>query len=194
MSNHAQIQVDLSLDCKGLACPMPIVKTKKAIETVQSGQVVEVQATDRGSVADMQGWARTTGHQYLGTIEDNGVLKHYIRKSNPNEVKPESKYAETMTTDELQAKLAGGETITLLDVREPAEYAFLHATGAISIPLGELEARIGELKREAVIAVICRTGTRSDLACQLLQDKGFANVVNVLPGMTGWNGPTSKMN
>ncbi|WP_027086262.1 sulfurtransferase TusA family protein [Cohnella panacarvi] len=194
MSNHAPIQVDLSLDCKGLACPMPIVKTKKAIESVQSGQVVEVQATDRGSLADMQGWARTTGHQYLGTIEDNGVLKHYIRKSSPHEAKPETKYAVTMTTEELQAKLASGDAITVLDVREPAEYAFLHATGAISIPLGELEARIGELKREDAIAVICRTGTRSDLACQVLKEQGFSNVVNVLPGMTGWKGPTSRLN
>ncbi|RUS45700.1 sulfurtransferase TusA family protein [Cohnella sp. AR92] len=193
MSNQSQIQVDLTLDCKGLACPMPIVKTKKAIETVQSGQVVEVQATDKGSLADMQGWARTTGHQYLGTIEENGVLKHFIRKSSSDEAKPEVKFSVTMTTEELQAKLDGGEAIVVLDVREPAEYAFQHVKGAVSIPFGELESRAGELSSDASIAVICRTGTRSDLACQLLQEKGFANVANVLPGMTGWNGPTSKL-
>jgi TusA-related sulfurtransferase/rhodanese-related sulfurtransferase len=194
MSNQAPIQVDLTLDCKGLACPMPIVKTKKAIESVESGQVVEIQATDRGSLADIQGWAKNTGHQYLGTIEEGSVLKHYIRKSNPSEVKPEAKYERTMTTEELQAKLSGGEAITVLDVREPAEYAFRHVAAAINIPLGELEGRIGELKSDAAIAVICRTGTRSDLACLTLAGKGFTNVVNILPGMIDWNGPTAKMN
>jgi Rhodanese-related sulfurtransferase len=194
MTNQAQIQVDLTLDCKGLACPMPIVKTKKAIESVQAGQVVELQATDRGSLADIQGWCKSTGHQYLGTIEEGSVLKHYIRKSNANEVKPETKFTVTMTTEELQAKLSDGEAITVLDVREPAEYAFQHVLSAINIPLGELEDRIGELKSDAAIAVICRTGTRSDLACSTLADKGFTNVVNVLPGMTGWNGPTADLN
>jgi rhodanese-related sulfurtransferase/TusA-related sulfurtransferase len=173
---------------------MPIVKTKKAIESVESGQVVEIQATDRGSLADIQGWAKNTGHQYLGTIEEGSVLKHYIRKSNPSEVKPEAKYERTMTTEELQAKLSGGEAITVLDVREPAEYAFRHVAAAINIPLGELEGRIGELKSDAAIAVICRTGTRSDLACLTLAGKGFTNVVNILPGMIDWNGPTAKMN
>ena len=43
------IKVDMSLDCKGLACPMPIVKTKKAIEGLASGQVIEIKATDKGS-------------------------------------------------------------------------------------------------------------------------------------------------
>lgn len=189
MPDHVQIQVDLTIDCQGLACPMPIMRTKKAMDTVQPGQVVEVQATDKGSLADMQGWARVKGHQYLGTRDKNGVLKHYIRKANPNEMKPESAYAATITTEELQAKLDSGEAIIVLDVREPAEYVFQHVAGAISIPLGELAERMGELEREAAIAVICRTGTRSDLACQLLQDGGFGNVVNVLPGMAGWNGP-----
>ncbi|WP_127530991.1 sulfurtransferase TusA family protein [Paenibacillus kobensis] len=194
MTIHANIQVDLMLDCKGLACPMPIVKTKKAIESVQPGQVVEMQATDRGSIADIQSWARSTGHQYLGTLEEEGVLRHYLRKSSPHEVKQESAYPVTISTEELQVKLAGGEAITVLDVREPAEYAFAHVTGAVSIPLGELANRIGELNGNSPIAVICRTGVRSDMACQLLQAQGFAQVVNVVPGMTGWTGPVEKLN
>jgi rhodanese-related sulfurtransferase/TusA-related sulfurtransferase len=186
--SHSQIQVDLTLDCKGLACPMPIIKTKKAIETLQAGQVIEVQATDKGSLADIQGWAKSTGHQYLGTIEESSLLKHYLRKSNPNEVKQEIKYAQTMTTEELQTKLTSEETIIVVDVREPAEYAFHHVPGAISIPLGELEGRTNELDSERQIAVICRTGNRSDLACQLLQEKGFKQVINIVPGMSGWPG------
>ena len=43
------IKVDMNLDCKGLACPMPIVKTKKAMEGLASGQVIEIEATDKGS-------------------------------------------------------------------------------------------------------------------------------------------------
>ncbi|MEX2462399.1 MAG: sulfurtransferase TusA family protein, partial [Paenibacillaceae bacterium] len=89
MSITSVIQADKTLDCKGLACPMPIVKTKKAMNEIQSGQVIEVQATDKGSLADMQGWAKNTGHQYLGTVHEGEVLKHYLRKASPNEVKEE---------------------------------------------------------------------------------------------------------
>lgn len=186
------IKANQTLDCKGLACPMPIVKTKKAMDQLEAGQVIEVQATDRGSLADIQGWAKNTGHQYLGTVEDGEVLKHYLRKSSPGEVKEEKKYPNVVTNEDLQAKLATGENVKVLDVREPAEYAFNRIPGAFSIPLGELEGRIHELKPDDDIHVICRTGTRSDLACQLLTEKGFKNVKNVEPGMSRWTGPTDN--
>ena len=51
------IKVDTNLDCKGLACPMPIVKTKKAMKGLASGQVIEIEATDKGSTLDMQSWS-----------------------------------------------------------------------------------------------------------------------------------------
>lgn len=54
----AEISVNVTLDCKGLSCPMPIVRTKKAMDQLEAGQVIEVLATDRGSLADMQGWAK----------------------------------------------------------------------------------------------------------------------------------------
>lgn len=192
MSTPTVIQADLSLDCKGLACPMPIVKTKKAIDQLNSGQVIEVQATDKGSLADIQGWAKNTGHQYLGTIHEGEVLKHYLRKANPNEVKEEMEFPHTLPNEELQKKLESNEKPTVLDVREPAEYAFNRIPGAISIPLGDLENRMGELNPDQEIYVVCRTGTRSDMACQLLAEKGFKNVKNVTPGMSGWTGPTEK--
>ena len=191
MSIPSVIQADKTLDCKGLACPMPIVKTKKAMDELHSGQVIEVQATDKGSLADMQGWAKNTGHQYLGTIHEGNVLKHYLRKASPNEVKEEMKYPLTLTNEDLQNKLAN-EKVTVLDVREPAEFAFNRIPGAKSIPLGELETRIQELNAEDEILVVCRTGNRSDMACQLLAEKGFKNVRNILPGMSGWTGPTEK--
>ncbi|WP_407083133.1 sulfurtransferase TusA family protein [Paenibacillus aurantius] len=190
----SDIKADQTLDCKGLACPMPIVRTKKAIDQLEPGQVIEVQATDKGSLADMQGWAKNTGHQYLGTVEEGEVLKHFIRKSSPGEVKEEKKHPHLVTNEELEKMLAGNKELTILDVREPAEFAFHRIPGAVSIPLGELESRLNELKQEDDIHVICRTGTRSDLACRLLTDKGFKHVKNIIPGMTGWTGPTDKTN
>ncbi|GAA0134626.1 sulfurtransferase TusA family protein [Paenibacillus sp. YSY-4.3] len=187
-----EIQVDQTLDCKGLSCPLPIVRTKKAMDGMDHGQVIEVQATDGGSLADIQGWAKNTGHQYLGTIEKDGVLKHYLRKSRPDEIEEEQKYPYIASNDELQAKILAQEAITILDVREPAEYAFGRIPGAKSIPLGELEQRAGELNPDEDIYVVCRTGSRSDLACQLLADIGFKLVKNVIPGMTEWNGPQER--
>ncbi len=173
---------------------MPIVKTKKAIDQLEAGQVIEVQATDKGSLADMQGWAKNTGHHYLGTVEEGDVLKHYIRKSIPEEVKEDKKHPHVISNEELEKKLTGNDKFTLLDVREPAEYAFNRISGARSIPLGELEERLHELNPEDEIYVICRTGSRSDLACQLLAEKGFSKIKNVEQGMANWTGPTENHN
>jgi rhodanese-related sulfurtransferase len=57
-----------------------------------------------------------------------------------------------------------------------------------------LENRVLELNPDDDIYVICRTGTRSDMACQLLSEKGFKRVTNVVPGMSGWTGPTEQNN
>lgn len=186
------LKANQTLDCKGLACPMPIVRTKKAMDQLQAGQVIEVQATDRGSLADMEGWAKNTGHQYLGTIQEGNVLKHYLRKSAAQEVMEPKKFAHLISNEELMHKLASGAKVTVLDVREPAEYAFNRIPGAVSIPLGELEGRLGELNAEDEIHVICRTGNRSDMACQLLAEKGFKKVKNVEQGMSEWTGPAEQ--
>lgn len=188
MTTTPVIQANLTLDCRGLSCPMPIVRTKKAMEQLEPGQVIEVQATDKGSLADMKGWAKNTGHQYLGTIQDGDVLKHYLRKSSPGETKEPQQFPHTMTNEELKQKLSS-PNITILDVREPAEYAFHRIPGAVNIPFGELEDRLHELSPDREICVICRTGNRSDMACQLLADKGFKSVYNVVPGMNEWDGP-----
>lgn len=77
------VKVDMILDCKDLACPMPIVRTKRAIDTLEAGQVIEVETMDKGSLADIQSWAKKVGHQYLGTKEEGKVFKHYVRKASP---------------------------------------------------------------------------------------------------------------
>lgn len=184
------ISVDKVLDAKGLSCPMPIVKTKKALDDIGAGQVIEVQASDKGSTADIQAWAKNTGHQYLGTIEEGSTLRHYVRKANPSETKEATKHPHVADLEDLLQKIEGGEKITILDVREPAEYAFGHIPGAKSIPLGELEQRFDELNRDDDIYVICRTGNRSDMAAQMLTQKGFNKVKNIVPGMSEWTGQT----
>ncbi|PGT80499.1 sulfurtransferase TusA family protein [Bacillus sp. AFS040349] len=68
------------LDAKGLACPMPIVKTKKAINELEAGEVLEIHATDKGAKSDLAAWAKSGGHELLKDSEDDGVLKFWIKK------------------------------------------------------------------------------------------------------------------
>ncbi len=74
------IKADQFLDAKGLACPMPIVRTKKAINTIEAGEVLEIHTTDKGSLADLTAWTKSTGHELLESSEDNGVFKFFVKK------------------------------------------------------------------------------------------------------------------
>ncbi|WP_429369815.1 sulfurtransferase TusA family protein [Paenibacillus sp. DS2015] len=74
------MNVDKVLDAQGLACPMPIVKTKKAMNDLQSGQVLEIHATDKGAKADLAAWSRSGGHELLESTEENGIFKFLIKK------------------------------------------------------------------------------------------------------------------
>ncbi|QTD40400.1 sulfurtransferase TusA family protein [Sporosarcina sp. Te-1] len=185
------IQTDRKLDAKGLACPMPVVKTKKAMQQLAPGHVLEVQATDKGSIADIKAWAQSVGHQYIGVHEEEGVITHYLRKTSSEETE-EKRFPHVVSNEELQAVLAVEEDVQILDVRESAEYAFGHIPGALSAPLGALEELMRGLDQDASTYVICRTGNRSDMAAQKLADAGFSNVKNVVPGMSGWNGSIEK--
>ncbi|MEM1503626.1 sulfurtransferase TusA family protein [Domibacillus sp. 8LH] len=69
------------LDAKGFACPMPVVKTKKAMNELESGQVLEIHATDKGAKADLAAWAKSGGHELLDLAEEGNVLKFWIKKS-----------------------------------------------------------------------------------------------------------------
>ncbi len=184
-----EIKVDQVLDCKGLSCPMPIVRTKKLMDKLEAGRVVEVLATDKGSTADIQSWAKSTGNQYLGTTSEEEVLKHYLRKASDEDVKEETFFPHTVTNEELESRLQD-DNILVIDVREPAEYAFNRIPNAVSIPLGDIENRLSDLDASKEIYVICRSGSRSDRAAQLLEENNFNKVKNVLPGMSEWNGPT----
>lgn len=70
----------LTVDAKGLVCPMPILKAKKAIDTMQVGEVMELVATDPGSMADFKAWTKSTGHELLEARDDGGVFTYLIRR------------------------------------------------------------------------------------------------------------------
>lgn len=72
---------DQTLDCSGMACPMPILKTKKAVDGLQVGQVLKMIATDPGSTADMAAWTQKTGHELVGSEQDAGKFIFYIKKA-----------------------------------------------------------------------------------------------------------------
>ncbi|MGL4523540.1 MAG: sulfurtransferase TusA family protein [Bacilli bacterium] len=172
----------LQVDAKGLACPMPIVRTKKAIETLNEGETLELLATDKGSTADVKAWAERTGHSYLGTDENDGILKHYIRKGNASCQQP---VIPEVTNEQLRALLQQKE-IQLIDVRESEEYVDFHITEAINIPLGNVSEQLYRIDRSQPAYIICRSGRRSELAAQQLKDAGICEVYNVVPGMQTW--------
>lgn len=70
-----------TLDASGLSCPLPIVKTKKEIDTMSSGQVLEVISTDPGSKNDMVAWCNRTGNKLLESSEASGKFKFYVQKA-----------------------------------------------------------------------------------------------------------------
>jgi len=180
------LQVNRTLECEGLACPLPVVRTKKAVDEMTPGEVLEIRATDKGSVADLKGWASRTGHQYLGLKEEDGVFRHFIRKAEAAHTKAEKKHPHTTTNEEIYSKISSGIKLNIIDVREPVEYAFGRIPDAISIPMGQLEEQISLLDPNKEYYVVCRTGSRSDMACQVLTEKGFSQIKNVIPGMSEW--------
>src|SRR5213592_2887074 len=73
---------DRELDARGLNCPLPILRTKKALTGMQSGQVLKVLATDPGAVKDFQTFSRQTGHELLSHAEANKEFTFFMRKVN----------------------------------------------------------------------------------------------------------------
>lgn len=75
-----EVQADKVLDVSGLVCPMPVIRLKKGIETIKSGEVLELHATDRGTLNDLPAWSRNAGHQILKTEQDGPTIKFWIQK------------------------------------------------------------------------------------------------------------------
>ena len=72
---------DEILDAKGLNCPLPILKTKKAISKLESGQVLEVHSTDAGSVKDMESFCNQTGNKLVSVVEQDSMFIFTIEKA-----------------------------------------------------------------------------------------------------------------
>ena len=79
MGENMSVKTEQTLDCKGLSCPMPILKLAKTMKQMGKGEVLELLATDPGSKPDVPAWCNKTGHELLETAEENGVYKYYIR-------------------------------------------------------------------------------------------------------------------
>lgn len=74
------MNVDKELDARGLNCPLPILKTKKSLSDMESGQVLRVVSTDCGSVKDMQAFANQTGNELVSQEEQNGEYIFLMKK------------------------------------------------------------------------------------------------------------------
>lgn len=95
---------------------------------------------------------------------------------------------QTITVEELKARMDAGEKINLIDCREPAEYAEFNIGGKL-IPLGKIQTmqtdELDDLKDEEII-IHCRSGQRSMMACLFLDTLGFKNTKNLIGGVLAW--------
>ncbi|HSG23012.1 MAG TPA: sulfurtransferase TusA family protein [Azonexus sp.] len=74
------MEFDRDLDVKGLNCPLPILRTKKALAEMESGQVLRVQATDSGALKDFPAFAKQTGNELVGQKEENRVFEFFLKR------------------------------------------------------------------------------------------------------------------
>jgi tRNA 2-thiouridine synthesizing protein A len=75
-----KMQFDKELDARGLNCPLPIIKTKKALNDLGSGQVLRVTSTDSGSLKDMEAFAKQTGNELLSSAQEGGDYVFFLKK------------------------------------------------------------------------------------------------------------------
>jgi len=76
------MEADQKLDCIGLYCPMPIVKTAEKIKELKLEEVLEVVADDKGIKLDMPAWCEATGHELVGMEEEGGEIRVYVKKTH----------------------------------------------------------------------------------------------------------------
>ena len=76
----SEFNPEKTLDARGLKCPMPVVRTSKEIKNISIGSVLEVLATDPGSMADINAWCKSSGNELLKMEKGDGVFQFYIRR------------------------------------------------------------------------------------------------------------------
>ena len=94
---------------------------------------------------------------------------------------------QEMNVQQLAEQVQAGTAPTLIDVREPNEYAFVHLPGAVLKPLGGIHEWAQELDKEQAYVLYCHTGARSWQATYLLERMGFTNVINLSGGIDAWS-------
>lgn len=68
------------VDIQGFACAMLVIKTKKALEPLQTGEVLEILSSDKGAINDLKAWSAATGHEFLRYVEEGDLLRIWIQK------------------------------------------------------------------------------------------------------------------
>lgn len=76
------ISVEKQVDARGTSCPGPLLAAKKAIAEIKIGGVMEILSSDEGTKQDVPKWATKKGHEYLGTIEESGFFKIYLKRGS----------------------------------------------------------------------------------------------------------------
>jgi rhodanese-related sulfurtransferase len=118
----------------------------------------------------------------FGKLASSLSVRYYLleRKGGPMSV------PDTITPDEVKRRLAAGEKLNIIDVREPDEVAQGQIPGAVNVPLSELEARSGDVPQADEIILVCRSGNRSSRAQQYLASLGIKGLRNMTGGMLAW--------
>jgi len=94
---------------------------------------------------------------------------------------------DTITPREIKERLLSGEKLNIIDVREDEEIAEGMIPGARHIRLGDLPMRMSEIEQTGEIIMVCRSGRRSERACEYLEHMGFSGLKNMVGGMLKWH-------
>lgn len=115
----------------------------------------------------------------------NALLGRRTRTA-PQTRAPAQSAVKTIQPAELYERLQNDDSLTVIDVRSANEYAGGHIAGARLLPLPNIRQRSNELPSDQPIVCVCRSGARSQAACEQLAAVGFENTINLTGGMIGW--------
>jgi rhodanese-related sulfurtransferase len=117
------------------------------------------------------------------------VVATVLASCGGSQASEEGSLPMNITVQDLANRINSDEGILVLDVRTPEEYVQDgHVPGSVLIPLQDLAMRMNEVPKDKPVACFCRSGNRSQVACDMLRQQGYTNVTNVLGGIGAWRG------